>query len=78
MSKRKEGEFNGHKSWNHWNVSQWLNNEEPAYEAMVRFSRYADGAYRMLEWLGGRGAKTPDGAPYSVSNIKAAMRDIEG
>ena len=23
--------FNGHKNWNHWNVSLWINNEEPLY-----------------------------------------------
>lgn len=23
--------FNGHKNWNHWNVSLWINNDEGLY-----------------------------------------------
>jgi hypothetical protein len=23
--------YNGHKNWNHWNVSLWVNNDEGLY-----------------------------------------------
>jgi hypothetical protein len=70
-------EYNGHKNWDYWNVHLWLTTEEPAYRTMVRFSRYVDGAHLMLLWLGGRGAKTPDGARYSIANIKEAMKNLD-
>ena len=70
--------YNGHKNWNHWNVSLWINNDEGLYrmaQAAInrnrgkRDARYA-AAYDMLALLD---EKTPDGAPYSVSSIRAAM-----
>ncbi len=69
--------FNGHKNWNHWNVSLWLHNEEPLYAYLLRCSRFQDGPKRMLNWLGGKGSTTPDGAPYSLSAIRAAMKELD-
>lgn len=79
--------YNGHKNWNHWNVSLWINNDEGLYRAAKNFiRRYPRPAYgfdgsardyaasKMLEWLRDDGiTKTPDGAPYSKSAIRAAM-----
>ncbi len=72
--------FNGHKNWNHWNVSLWINNDEGLYRMAKNFiERYprvgrAKQASLMLERLQDEGiTKTPDGAPYSVSSIRAAM-----
>lgn len=28
-------EYNGHRSWNAWNVSLWIANEEPLYRAAL-------------------------------------------
>ena len=75
--------YNGHKNWNHWNVSLWINNDEDLYnmarEAINRHRGKRDArgaaAYSMLALLP---IHTPDGAPYSVSSIRAAMRGIEG
>lgn len=78
--------FNGHKNWNHWNVYLWINNDEGLYNS-ARFYRQhyrkahgcgrtgAERAARaMLENLNDNGIReTPDGAPYSVSSIRAAM-----
>lgn len=73
--------YNGHKNWNHWNVSLWINNDEGLYlmaRGMVRSyankPRAADIMRQELEALGI--TKTPDGAPYSVSSILAAMVDM--
>ena len=69
--------YNGHKNWNHWNVSLWINNDEGLYRMaldMCRHMRREDAARVMLETLSDMGiTKTPDGAPYTVSSIRAAM-----
>lgn len=71
--------YNGHKNWNHWNVSLWINNDEGLYNLarqMVR--RYKGGgglkcaAEAFIHYVGSD--KTPDGAPYSISSVRAAMR----
>lgn len=69
--------YNGHKNYNHWNVSLWINNDALLYgyakEVCTEFGR-AEAAKHMLQWLHNMGeTKTPDGAPYSVSSIRAAM-----
>jgi hypothetical protein len=76
--------YNGHKNWNHWNVSLWINNDEGLYRTalgLVSCYRKCGGkvgaAAAMLETLNGNGIMhTPDGAPYSVSSIRAAMVEM--
>lgn len=73
--------FNGHKNWNHWNVSLWINNDESLYRmALAAINRNRgkknareSAAYDMLCLLD---SHTPDGAPYSVTSIRAAMRGM--
>lgn len=72
--------YNGHKNYNHWNVSLWINNDEGLYRMARNFiERYPrvgrmKQASLMLERLHDEGiTHTPDGAPYSVSSIRAAM-----
>lgn len=72
--------YNGHKNWNHWNVSLWINNDEVLYRMAQNFiARYPRvgrevQAKKMLERLQDEDIlETPDGAPYSVSSIRAAM-----
>ncbi|WAX26400.1 hypothetical protein [Ralstonia phage p2137] len=73
-------EFNGHKNWNHWNVSLWINNDEGLYNMgrrALRVAKNKDTAAKMIyEELTAIGVdKTPDGAPYSVTTIRAALAD---
>lgn len=74
--------YNGHKNWNHWNVSLWINNEEGLYRyalELIRVSKLSRraAARRMLSDLHECGTThTPDGAPYSVSSIYAALVGI--
>lgn len=69
--------FNGHKNWNHWNVSLWINNDQGLYQTALMYAKQylrPKAAQLMLQDLQQRGEfKTPDGAPYSVSSIRAAM-----
>jgi hypothetical protein len=70
--------YQGHKNWNHWNVSLWINNDGPLYRMAcnhVAHNATLDAAaLAMLEHLHENGiTETPDGAPYSVSSIRAAM-----
>lgn len=70
--------YNGHRSWNAWNVSLWINNDEGLYtmakEAIARSSNRYEAATTMLIWLRESGdTETPDGAPYAVTSIREAM-----
>lgn len=73
--------YQGHKNWNHWNVSLWINNDEGLYR-LAREARYQHrdantAAQSVLEALREAGNdKTPDGAPYSISSIRAALVDM--
>ncbi len=66
--------YNGHRSWNAWNVSLWINNDEPLYRmayALVQehgISRAAN----LLDGIIG-GDKTPDGATYNRTCIREAL-----
>lgn len=70
--------YNGHKNWNHWNVSLWINNDEGLYRLAVEQvekcrtrERAAENIVHELASVGI--THTPDGAPYSKSAIRAAL-----
>lgn len=73
--------YNGHKNWNHWNVSLWINNDEYLYKHAVtlcrRYNR-KEAAEKMLECLNDYFVitHTPDGALYTVTSIRAALVGI--
>lgn len=79
--------YNGHKNWNHWNVALWLNNDERRMRGMMSWIKAAGGnkdraarAYFNALTHADYGTPithTPDGAPYSISAIRAAMRGLE-
>jgi len=68
--------YNGHRSWNAWNVSLWLNNDEGLYSWWQDLAKRhgKDRAARiMADELDGQ--RTPDGAKYNVSCIREAMNE---
>jgi len=71
--------FNGHKNWNHWNVSLWLFNDEGMYRLMVDTVKQTrtldDAAQSLLEYFlfWAECSETPDGAPYTFTSIRAAL-----
>lgn len=73
--------YNGHKNRNQRNVSLWIGNDEGLYnlarECIRRAPTKALAAKAMLDTLHETGVtSTPDGVPYSVTAILAAMRDL--
>lgn len=69
--------YNGHRSWNAWNVSLWINNDEGLYRRAVELAKrhgVARGAVALNREL--QGEKTPDGAKYNLTCIREAMRGI--
>lgn len=66
--------YQGHRNWNHWNVSLWLFNDEPMYRMMQAHIRRAptmDEAAKLI--LADLPSETPDGAPYTFSSVRAAI-----
>jgi len=67
--------YNGHKNYNHWNVALWINNDEGlhnlARECVSVAKNRAAAVNDFLALVGS--TKTPDGAPYSKSAVRAAM-----
>lgn len=78
----KDTTYNGHKNWDYWNVSLWINNDEALYQ-QAKFYRSITlnaqkAASAMLDWLKEMDMEmTPDGAKYTVLSIHAAIKDIE-
>ena len=72
--------MNGHKNWNHWNVALWINNDEGLYRAAMDRKRHLtldDAAENLALDLTEAGiTHTPDGAPYTKTTIRAALRDM--
>lgn len=71
--------YNGHRSWNAWNVSLWINNDEFTY----KFARHLinnssrqsiNHAVKVMQIL--LPSKTPDGADYNKLSIKLVLLDL--
>ena len=70
-------EYNGHRSWNAWNVSLWINNDEGLYFRAVELAKQhgiGKGARIMAREL--EGERTPDGGRYNLTTVREAMREI--
>ena len=80
--------YNGHRSWNAWNVSLWIGNDEPLYRFAMECLKSAREWYEGKQWSSHnvvlRGAtrrfmrlmgdeKTPDGATYNALSVKLAL-----
>jgi len=70
--------YQGHRSWNAWNISLWINNDEGLYRQacdLVRRYGITHGARVMARELDGE--RTPDGARFNVTCIREALRGFE-
>lgn len=78
--------YNGHRSWNAWNIALWISNEEPIYRFAVdclnrpMLSGKAPSLFlattRFMREYGG--TKTPDGAVFNRLCVYEALRDLKG
>jgi hypothetical protein len=69
--------YQGHRSWNAWNVSLWINNDESLYRQAVELCRrygVEKGARKLARELAGQ--HTPDGARYNPTSVREALRGI--
>ena len=69
--------YNGFPSWNQWNVSLWINNDESLYKfcrdtvARVGYDKAVMLIHREIG-----GDKTPDGGMYNPTAIRGAIRGM--
>ena len=70
--------YQGYPSWNSWNVSLWINNDEGLYSTAYNMVRL-DGMDRAVEILTliWEGMKTPDGGVFNKRSIKLALEGME-
>jgi hypothetical protein len=70
-------QYNGHRSWNAWNVSLWINNDYGLYSYAVDLvNQYGrkKAANIMADDL--EGQTTPDGAKYNRTCIFEALEGM--
>ena len=72
--------YNGHKSWNHWNVSLWLNNDQTLYNIIQNQAELA--AYLKISHeqalayaLPALPDTTPDGARITAETVRPVLAE---
>ena len=77
-------QYNGHRSWNAWNVALWIGNDEPLYRCAMDYLQrptakgknptLAQATRRFMRDM--EGEKTPDGAIYNTACVKEALAGL--
>lgn len=73
-------QYQGHRSWNAWNVSLWISNDEGLYrlalDCIRRTNNKSEAARAFLREVG-EGSKTPDGGVYNITSVREALSGLE-
>lgn len=76
---QKMTSYNGHRSWNAWNVSLWLGGEEHLYrmcvDVMSKYKRAGLAADFLVRFV--LDHETPDGAKYNKLSVKLFLESLE-
>ena len=70
--------YNGHRSWNAWNVALWIGNDEPLYRFAIdciESTKTLNAATRkFMRYF--EGERTPDGAKYNPTCVREALSGL--
>lgn len=70
--------YNGHPSYNYWNVALWIGNDEGLYRLALscirRNGTRRQAAEEFRSYM--ESDKTPDGAPWTIAAIQHGMRGL--
>lgn len=69
-----EHEYNGHPSYEHWNVALWVANDEVLYDYARRFSTPYGFAHFLQRIL----SHTPDGVEITPELAEYAWLELDG
>jgi hypothetical protein len=75
--------YQGHKNWNHWNVSLWISNEYDVYKRVQfllsrkHISKNEIATVLLGELRNRWGDTTPDGAPLTYTGIRAHLTGVD-
>ena len=69
--------YQGHRSWNAWNVALWIDNDEPLYRFACECNKgrmLEQATRRFMRNMGGE--RTPDGAVYNRLCVREALAGL--
>jgi hypothetical protein len=76
--------YNGHRSFNAWNISLWISSDEPLYLFALDCLQtptlkgnkptLAQSVRRFMDTFDGE--KTPDGVLYTATNVRHALANL--
>ena len=69
--------YNGHRSWNAWNVALWVNNDEENYLLASSYVKKFGARVASRLMLKALPTHTPDGARYNQLCLRLVLEDIE-
>lgn len=69
--------YNGHRSWNAWNVSLWINNDEDIYRLAYNWVQKFGVSMATKLLMKSLPDQTPDGAQYNRLSIRLAVEDMK-
>jgi hypothetical protein len=74
---KTKNNYNGFRSWNAWNVSLWINNQEVSYQLACDLVRRYNLGLATKIFIGYFSGKTPDGAIYNRLSVYNALKEIK-